>query len=61
MTIPVRKVSKAVQSELDALPTTVARIRYLTKEGWETADIARKLGKLYQHVWNEQNRLLNSK
>ncbi len=61
MTIAVLKVSKAVQDKLDGFETTVQRIRYLTKEGWSTADIARKIGKLYQHVWNEQHRLAKSK
>ena len=46
------KLSKTEQDHLDNLPTTSARIRYLNSLGWERADIARKLGKLYQHVRN---------
>ena len=61
MTVPVIKVTKQVQTDLDNLPTTFGRIKYLTALGWDKADIARKLGILYQHVWNEQQRLLNSK
>lgn len=56
MSIPVRKVSKAVQVELDALPTVYKRIKYLQKEGWSRADVARKLGTTYQHVNNEWER-----
>ena len=60
MTVPVVAVSKAVQTKLDACTTTVDKIRLLTKEGVATADIARKIGKLYQHVWNEQDRIKRS-
>ena len=54
----VRKVSKDVQTKLDECTSTAARIRYLASEGWETADIARKLGVIYQHAWNESHRKL---
>ncbi len=61
MTVAVRKVSKTIQTELDALPTTAARIRYLSGKEWSVGDIARKLGIIYQHAWNESHRVLKTK
>ncbi len=61
MAVAVKKVSKTVQAELDALPTTAARIRYLAGKDWAVADIARKLGVIYQHAWNESHRTLKTK
>jgi hypothetical protein len=58
MAVPVRKVSKEVQTHLDNLPSTAARIRYLASEGWTVGDIARKLDVIYQHAWNESHRKL---
>lgn len=50
----IRKVTKAQQAKLDSLPTTSARIRYLTSKKWNRSEIAAKLGILYQHVRNVQ-------
>lgn len=60
MTIAVRKVTKDVQSQLDACTSTAARIRLLASMEWPVADIARKLGVIYQHAWNESHRTLKS-
>jgi len=57
MSVPIRKVSKAVQAELDALPTTYKKIKYLQKEGWKEAEVARFLNlSSYQHAYNEFRR-----
>ena len=48
----VKKVSSDVAKELESLETTSAKIRYLHAKGWERGDIARFLGKRYQHVRN---------
>ena len=51
-----KQVAKTTQVEIDdkiaELPTTSARIRYLDSEGWTRSEIAKKLGKRYQHVRN---------
>ena len=57
----VRKVSKDVQTQLDACVSKAAQIRLLASEGWEVADIARKVGVIYQHAWNESHRKLSVK
>lgn len=40
------------QKELDKIETVSGKIRYLNKAGLSRADIARVLGKRYQHVRN---------
>jgi len=55
-TKPILPTTKTQQAVLDGFDTTSARIKFLTSEGWATADIARKLGLIYQHVHNEQAR-----
>ena len=42
------KTTKALASQA----TVSGKIRYLDSQGYERADIARILGKLYQHVKN---------
>lgn len=50
-----QKVQKDNTDEhLASLPTTSARIRYLTSLGWKRSPIAHKLNKSYQHVRNVQ-------
>ena len=56
MAVPIRKVTKSVQADLDALPTVCKRVWYLKALGWEVADIARKLGITYHHAYNEFGR-----
>ena len=46
------KLTKEQQKELAAQKTISAQIRYLNKEGISNAQIARQLGKRYQHVRN---------
>lgn len=46
------KLSDSVKSKLGQMTTTSAKIRYLTKEGYDRGDVARILGKRYQHVRN---------
>ena len=48
------KLSKSESSKLAKLPTTSARIRYLTSLEWTRSQIKDKLGILYQHVRNVQ-------
>ena len=60
MSVPIRKVSKKLQEHLDSLPSKAARIRYLAGEGWAVADLARKLGIIYQHAYNESHRVLST-
>ena len=52
MTKQAPKLKKVQQGNIDNMPTTSGKIRYLFKEGYEKADIARILGKRYQHVRN---------
>ncbi len=55
MTSKTSKVlNKSQQSKLSGLPTTSARIRYLTSLNWTRSQIKDKLGILYQHVRNVQ-------
>lgn len=46
------KLTKVQLEQIAALPTTSAKIRYLNKEGYPRADIARILNKRYQHIKN---------
>lgn len=48
----VKQVTEAQQTELDKLPTISAKIRYLDKENFTRSDIAKVMGKRYQHVRN---------
>lgn len=41
-----------IDKQLSQLKTVSDKIRYLAKQGWERADIAKKLNKRYQHVRN---------
>lgn len=43
-----------IKAELEALPTTSAKIRYLTAKNVKRGDIAKILGIRYQHVRNVQ-------
>ena len=61
MTVAIKAVSKDLQKELDTCTSTAARIRLLTSLGWAVGDIARKLGVIYQHAWNESHRKLSVK
>jgi len=45
-------LNKAQTNALNKLPTTSAKIRYLDSLEWTRGDIARHLGKRYQHVRN---------
>ncbi len=45
-------LSDEVRSDLDHLSTVSDKIRLLDRKGYERADIARILGKRYQHVRN---------
>jgi len=54
MSIEIPKLSKSEIAELNALPTTSARIRYLTSKEWTRSQIAEKLKIRYQHVRNVQ-------
>ena len=49
-----RKLTTAQSRKLGGLPTTSARIRYLTGLDWTRSEIATKLGIRYQHVRNVQ-------
>lgn len=49
-----KKLSKAQASKLGSLPTTSAKIRYLTSLDWSRSEIRDELGILYQHVRNVQ-------
>ena len=44
--------------ELEALPTTSAKVRYLTSKGVSRSEIAKTLNIRYQHVRNVQVTLL---
>ncbi len=48
------KLNAAQSKKLAGLPTTSARIRYLTSLDWTRSQIKDKLGILYQHVRNVQ-------
>lgn len=48
------KLTKSQTSKLNGLPTTSARIRYLTSLDWSRSEIKDQLGILYQHVRNVQ-------
>jgi hypothetical protein len=45
-------LSKSQLAQLEALPTTSARIRYLAGQGLTRGQIAKTLGIRYQHVRN---------
>jgi DNA-directed RNA polymerase specialized sigma24 family protein len=53
-------LSKDVQAALAKLPTVSAKMRYLNDQGLTRGDIARALGKSYQHVKNVLDRPLKS-
>ena len=46
------EVSKTLKSELDKLPTTSSKIRYLDSKDYSRGDISRILNIRYQHVRN---------
>lgn len=46
------KLTKTQQSELNKLPTTSAKIRYLDSKDYTRSEIAKILNKRYQHVRN---------
>ena len=48
------QLNKSQRTKLVALPTTSARIRYLTGLDWTRSQISKELGILYQHVRNVQ-------
>ena len=48
------KLTKAQTSKLDKLPSTSAKIRYLTSLDWTRSQIKDKLNIRYQHVRNVQ-------
>ncbi len=48
------KLNKSQKTKLSGLPTTSARIRYLTGLNWTRSQISKELGILYQHVRNVQ-------
>ncbi len=48
------KLNKAQSKKLNGLPTTSAKIRYLTSLDWTRSEIKDQLGILYQHVRNVQ-------
>lgn len=48
----VKAPTKDQQTELDKLPSISAKIRYLDKENFTRSDIAKVMGKRYQHVRN---------
>lgn len=41
-----------IKKHCDSLPTTSAKIRYLTSEGYSRGEVARLLDIRYQHVRN---------
>ncbi len=45
-------ITKAQQTAVDGLSTWSAKMRYLDSEGYSRSEIARTLGKRYQHVRN---------
>ena len=47
-----QKTKTTMTKVVDGLPTTSAKIRALHGKGYERAEIARFLGKRYQHVRN---------
>lgn len=47
-----KNLTKAQESKLGELPTTSAKIRYLTEEGKSRGEVAKILGIRYQHVRN---------
>jgi len=47
------KVTKVtIQDELNKLPSTSAKIRFLDSKGYSRGRIAKELGIIYQHVRN---------
>ena len=46
------KLSAIVQTKLDTLETTSAKVRYLSAEGFDRGDISRTLNIRYQWVRN---------
>ena len=50
----MKALTKAQTNELNTLPTTSAKIRFLTSLDWPRGQIAKELGIRYQHVRNVQ-------
>ena len=56
-----KTLSKSQATELEALPSKSAKIRYLTSKDWTRRQIADKLGIIYQFVYNVQNQKVKTK
>lgn len=52
MTTNKKLTDADIAATLESLDTTSARIRYLDSIGWKRGQIAKHLGKRYQHVRN---------
>ncbi len=60
MATKTNTLTKAQGAKLSRLPTMSSRIRYLTSLKWERGAIARKLGIIYQWVYNVQHQVVKS-
>lgn len=54
-------LNRNIQQKLNKLETVSSKIRFLDSEGYSRADIARILGKRYQHIKNVLDNPLKQK
>ncbi len=56
----VKKLNKSETAKLGKMTTTSGKIRFLLSKGWSRGEVARKLGIIYQWVYNVEHQVVKS-
>ncbi len=60
MSTQTNKLNKSETDKLGKMTTTSSRIRYLLSKGWSRGEVARKLGIIYQWVYNVEHQVVKN-
>lgn len=60
MSTQTNKLNKSETDKLGKMTTTSSRIRFLLSKGWSRGEVARKLGIIYQWVYNVEHQVVKN-
>lgn len=60
MSTQTNKLNKSDTDKLGKLTTMSSRIRFLLSKGWSRGEVARKLGIIYQWVYNVEHQVVKN-